>query len=518
MLAWVLGMVVAGAVDMETLPEPYTRAAWPEAQPTSYGLSPAPDTVLPVVGQLAMDCVAEPPETVVVVPGSGDPTTRGTAGDLPFVAADRDRPASEVLDAVGARQLRGWALRNARRHDAWCSIPLTEARGSWGLPVQAADADADWPDAADAKRVRLLLPPDTPWATLVGYVGFFQRRDAEQEVRFQLSPEAAPVQPLPQPELVPTIDPTKAGGVVRVDGRVEATFESPTRLVHRTGQVLATYADGTITAGVPGEASLRVPTPRGTFEVALLRWAVGGPHVDVDDAGRLRDGPRSVSVDGELDLVQHWMVRLGLGHPRLPHVGIDRVRALADGRILAGAWHGRWSAEGIEVDGEAHALSALSTVEGDTLVCRAPGTPETLERVVVSRLDVWPGEAHTLDHPQVRAACIGAAIDRARYAARGIEGGVIGGVIGGGVPAVPANEIKVRKRVEPEVPDGAEGPGWCKVRFTIDTDGRPTEVSAMGCGGLTVAVEAAALQWRFKPFRVDRIPRSVSFRMRVDLD
>lgn len=94
--------------------------------------------------------------------------------------------------------------------------------------------------------------------------------------------------------------------------------------------------------------------------------------------------------------------------------------------------------------------------------------------------------------------------------------GVGPGGDGNGPVALPGNAVRARRKVEPVYPRAAHDlklpEARCRARITIDTKGKPTDVSVTGCATVFhAATVRAMMQWRFYPARVDGKKVSASF-------
>ena len=102
----------------------------------------------------------------------------------------------------------------------------------------------------------------------------------------------------------------------------------------------------------------------------------------------------------------------------------------------------------------------------------------------------------------------------------GVIGGVVGGVIGGqlggtGLTAVHHSQAKVKRRVDPKMPQAAQDLGLktsrCVATISVDEKGKPFDVKVADCPNIFhQEIRKAALATRFYPHKVNGKPVKMS--------
>ncbi len=581
------------AVDMDTLPEPYAVRVAETPLTSQYGLHPVPGMTLPVLElepavrrDLSSKCARSSPRAVLtVLPGAGRVLVQERRGhDRSVVFADGGESLARLFAQLPkGESLRAGAIVGTRQppEKVWCGPKFVVAsRRSAGARFDAVSL-LDRSALDDALRANhfdgliiVEVHPDTSWQTLVSFLVTFDDHllpDSKfPRVHVALSRSAPPLEPV-VPVLGPRAEPTSLDVRVELEGRLVAHFETPTRLVHATGQVLATYEGGVISTGIPCAPN----TCRARRdEVELVnragwrpRGASGGTMELSDGTLTMGSGEHSVPVGqivGTPNATGEAMIRLGLLHADIPEVTIGQLaRATWDGRVVRGGEDtGRWSAEGIQFGTDIFGLTELSTLSGEgeleELQCRpAPGAEVAFRLTRTSSTDAsgewrgprgwaYPLPLHTLDHPEVRAACIASAMHLAELDALPpgepeveVEDGVLGGVMVNGQRGVidgsflddwmrgyaPVHHsaLELKRQSRAVLPAGAaplaEGAPRCRVRVFIDERGIPERARAEACPEpLRAAAIEAVLDWRWKRPEFDGQNRHVQTVVGVEFE
>ncbi len=541
----------AAAVDMDTLPEPYRLVDIETGSGFQYGVHPVPGMTLPILLRHTRDCTQTPTALISVPPDGSSAVVEQLGGDGGAVVfADASLALSEVLAAVPeGMPIRAAALYSAERPQSgtWCGplLPIADARAR-GPKFQAGDL-AETSSLYDAIRksgnkghVVMTIPPTAPWADVALWTSRMHFELTGLQVL--LDAEASPP-PSFQPAL-PALDPPDGTyATATQDGVTIARFETPTRLAHASGQVLATYDNGGISVLFTPQAG---PPQTRVFEVEMMgldHWKPERPsipYLEVDGSRLMRGRDEVGAIQGEPYAVQTAMIQLGLASKELSSVTIAGLaEAHWDGRLtLAYDEAARWSAQGIRVAETEHTLAELSAVEqtddGPRLACKAsPDVPATVFMTADTATftgvdDTSAVRAGTLplgelDHAQVRAACVGAAITFQTQQQRAadqpnvaVTGGVIGGQLGLGVTRVHQNEVERKRLRTPSYPEGDVGEFTgrqdCVVEISIDAEGVPSSVKIVRCPVPFQAVtEDAVMRSRWYPYKVGRQPVPVQF-------
>ena len=482
-------------MDIGPLPEPFGVPEWSEDRPTSYGLHPGPDVTIPY--GLPVRCEELSPNRQIVIGPSGVHSDRMVDGEeLVAVLAHLHMTAEDVFDHIDSGPILVTVLEKAEH----CAV------GNWsGIRVVLVDrgrrrvSPLDLIDNSGLRRrvkpnETLVLPRDVSWSGFAQWV--FAVGAPETRVMLTSDFEASELDALidsgggsaafwngiePDTASLPTATEVS----IVHEGELIAEFDSAGRLVHASGEVLATIRDGVIVTSVAHAQSRLNRT--GVFESAIVGDAAEGLsfgwRLDADELYH-RDLLVGV-VEGDLNMHQRQMVLLGFSHRVVAHVGWRHSTAAVDGMLGDNA---SWGVDGVEFDGAVLAFDEV--VEETPWGIRCYSAPKstsyadvdsaslalTIDGARPESFESYPRRELSLESPIVRAACVRAArIGRMR----GTLGGVASPV------SVALEDAQPLDSPRPAYPDRALrldlGPAECIAEIIVDVTGHPTVETVKGC-------------------------------------
>lgn len=395
------------------------------------GLTPAPGVVVPLVPEATRNTYVHchPATSHQVFDGGEWETLGDDRGPVRALVADQARTIRELQAVAAAMDAEAQpppppppgtpvATEERLRNSAIDVLGVVSFGGApapleraCGLPIRWA-SDATVGTVADVKTlaavaaaakgttlVILSVPPKSPWADLAAVLTAVPA-EHQWRLRLRVDPNA------PAPPATDRLSPARVkeqlpntAVTVQRDGVVVARFDTPQRLVHAQGQVLATLANDQVIAGIASHSypnsgvqiydALALTLPGWTSPLDYV-YAIG-PNGEVKDTGGVVVG----TVVGKPSTLQRHMISLGFGMAFLPNVHLREaysspqgkkqspykqavsVRASVDGTFWGFDDGARWSADAISFGGKTHPLDALSTVDGDgVLACSStPGGP-----------------------------------------------------------------------------------------------------------------------------------------------